>query len=130
MKKTKTENKTKKANTPAELIASGDLIVMDEVMSKKAGIAVKVAMPKKDYLAFEIDKAMGEKKAKKVKALLNAVVRLVVRCQRTNVKANAVVRLDTADFPTMVMTVHQMAANNPEAVLIIQKMKEAANGKA
>ena len=130
MKKTKTENKTEKANTPAELIASGDLIVLDEVMSKKAGIAVKVAMPKRDYLALEIDKAMGEKKAKKVKALLNAVAWLVVRCQRTGIKANAVVRLDTADFPPMVMTVHQMAANKPEAVLVIQKMKEVANDKA
>ena len=113
----------KKAKTVEQLIERGEIILLDPFMVRKAGLAVKVGLPKAEYEALEIDKALTEKKGKRVKALINAVMWLVFRCQKTGVKANAVVKLDAAGWPPMCMGVYPFNSGN-ESVLILGRIKE------
>ena len=113
----------KKSKTVEQLIKSGEIILLDPYMVSKAGLSVKVGLPKAEYEALEVDKALGEKKGKRVKALINAVMWLVFRCQKTGVKANAVVRLDAAGWPAMCMGVYPFNSGK-ESVLILARLKE------
>lgn len=113
----------KKAKTVEKLIEKGEIILLDPFMVSQAGLGVKVGLPKAEYEALEVDKALGEKKGKRVKALINAVMWLVFRCQKMGVKANAVVKLDAAGWPPMCMGVYPLNSGK-ESVLILARLKE------
>ena len=115
----------KKAKTVEQLIEKGEIVLLDPFMVSKAGLGVKVGLPKAEYEALEVDKALGEKKGKRVKALINAVMWLVFRCQKTGVKASAVVQLDAAGWPKMCMGVYPFNSGK-ESVLILARLKEVA----
>ena len=108
-----------------EQLKAGDLILIDPKLTDKEGLRVPIAMLKADYKALKIDTLLSSKKdKKKVAALVRAVLWLVVRCQKTGVKADAIVALDALGFPPLVMSVHPMSAKDLRPVLVVQKKKE------
>lgn len=116
--------KTEKRPIDDQIIA-GDLILIDPKLTDKEGLRVPIAMLKADYKDLKIDVLLSSKKdKKKVAALVRAVMWLVVRCQKTGVKADAVVELPAPGFPPLVMSVHPMSAKDLRPVLVVQKKKE------
>lgn len=108
----------KKAKTVEQLIEKGEVILLDPHMVSKAGLNAKVGFVKAEYEALEIDKALGEKKGKRVKVLVNALMWLVFRCQKTGVKANAIVKLEAAGWPPLAMGCYPFNSGK-ESVLIV-----------
>ena len=110
-----------------EQLKAGDMILIDPKLTDKEGLRVPIAMLKADHKALKIDALLASKKdKKKVATLVRAVMWLVVRCQKTGVKADAVVALEAAGFPPLVMSVHPMSAKDLRPVLVVQKKKEVA----
>lgn len=112
----------KKAKTVEQLIEKGEVLILDPFMVRKAGLNVNVGLPKAEYEALEMDKALTEKKGKRVKALINAVMWTVFRCQKTGVQANAIVKLDAAGWPPLCMGVYPFNGGK-ESVIILARMK-------
>ena len=118
------KNKTTAKQTVEQLIESGELVLIDPFLTRKAGLGSKVALPKAEHTALEIDRRMGLKKGKEIKVLLNAIAWTVLKCQKTGVKANALVHVPAAGFPALVMCVYPFnLTDSRESVLIIQRMK-------
>lgn len=110
-----------------EQLKAGDLILIDPKLTDKEGLQAQIAMFKKDYEALKIAALLSSKKdKKKVAALIRAVLWLVVRCQKTGVRDNAVIELTAKDFPPLAMSVHPMSATDMRPVLVVQKKKEVA----
>lgn len=117
--------KVAKVETIEEKIASGELVFLDEYTTRKEGLGVRVAMPKVDFDALDmVKKTAAQYRAKSITPLVNAIMWLVVRCQKTGIKANAVVALEAAGFPPLVMTVHPFNVGSKESVLLVQRKKE------
>lgn len=121
--------KTKK--TVEQMITDGELIKIDEFTTRKEGFNVPIALPKKDYNDFLVDKNLGSRKdKKKVITLIRAVMWMVVKCQRQNVKANSVVKLDAAGYPPLVMTIHPLSNTSNAPVIVVQRNMEEVVGHA
>lgn len=124
MRKTKT-------GSVESLIISGELVVLDEVITKREGLGVKLAMPKVDFDALDmVKKTAAKSRGKGIAPLVNSVMWLIVRCQKTGVKANAVVALEAVGYPPLVMQVFPLNPDSKESVLVIQKRKVEVTGHA
>ena len=113
----------KTKNTVEKLVKSKEIILLDEFLLRKYGLAAKVGLVKEDWDALEMDKALSEKHGKKIKQLVNAVAWLVFRCQKTGVKANAVVHLEAVGFPPLAMGCYPWNSRSKESVLVISRIK-------
>lgn len=113
----------KTKNTVEKLVKSGEIILLDEAVMKKSGLGARVGLLKEDWAALKMDEKMAEKHQKKIKQFVNAILWLILRCQKTGVKANAKVHLEAVGFPPLAMGVYPWNSRSKESVLVISQIK-------
>lgn len=113
----------KTKNTVEKLVKSKEIILLDEFITRKHGLGAKVGLLKADWEALEMDKALTEKKGKKIKQFVNAILWLIFRCQKTGIKANAIVHLEAVGFPPLAMGCYPWNSRSKESVLVISRVK-------
>lgn len=101
--------------TVEQALKDGDFVEISGYDTRKAGIQVKVIIPKADCDLIE------NKPGRKMKSLLNATAWTILKCQRTGVKQNAIVALDAAGFPKMAMACCPFSDKDMSPVIIVSR---------
>ena len=113
-----------KKETPAvkktmeQALKDGDFIAISSFDTRKAGIVVKVVIPKADTDLIE------KRTAKRMKSFLNAVAWMIHKCQANKIPASAIVALEAASMPPLAMSCVPMSATDLTPVIVVGRRKK------